>query len=180
MFLWLLVFNQWKRLRPFYLPTGALLFLVIAAPWHILAALRNATWVHRYLVYEHFERFTSPAASRPGAWWYFVPIVLLGLFPWTGFLWPGLREALRGGWAARRRTSTRGSSPPGLDLFFCFSPRSHSKLPAYVLPVFPAPAVLIGRWLAQAPDEGAARLRPGLRCLPSSADCWPSPCWWRC
>jgi len=38
MFLWLLVFNQWKRLRPLHLPLGGLLFLAIAAPWHLLAA----------------------------------------------------------------------------------------------------------------------------------------------
>lgn len=163
MFLWLLVFNQWKRLRPFYLPTGALLFLVIATPWHILAALRNATWGHRYLVYEHFERFTSPAAGRPGAWWYFVPIVLLGLFPWTGFLWAGLRGALRGGWAARAKNADAWFFATWAGFIFLFFSASHSKLPAYVLPVFPALAVLIGQWLAQAPDGGAARLRPGLR-----------------
>src|SRR6185369_15354715 len=57
MFLWLLVFNQWKRLLPLYLPTGALLFLAIALPWHVLAALHNDTWVHRYVVFEHFLRF---------------------------------------------------------------------------------------------------------------------------
>jgi 4-amino-4-deoxy-L-arabinose transferase-like glycosyltransferase len=36
MFLWLLIFGQWKRLRPMHLPTGILLFLAIAAPWHVL------------------------------------------------------------------------------------------------------------------------------------------------
>ena len=95
MFLWLLVCNQWHRLRPLYLPTGALLFLALAAPWHVLAARHNPTWLHRYFVYEHWERFTSTAASRPGPWWYFVPVALLGLFPWTGFLWGALRAALR-------------------------------------------------------------------------------------
>ena len=40
MFLWLLIFNQWKRLRPLHLPTGILIFLVIALPWHLLAAAR--------------------------------------------------------------------------------------------------------------------------------------------
>jgi 4-amino-4-deoxy-L-arabinose transferase-like glycosyltransferase len=118
MFLWLLIFNQWKRLRPFYLPTGALLFLVVAAPWHVLAALRNPTWAHRYFVFEHWERFTSPVASRPGPWHYYIWIVLAGLIPWVGFLWPAVRDACavaqatgsgpagRGG----RKTPTRGSS----------------------------------------------------------------------
>eukprot|EP01035_Chromulina_nebulosa_P066996 gene66996-91747_t len=64
MFLWLLIFNQWKRLRPMHLPSGIALFLVIAAPWHVLAALHNETWIHRYFVYEHWERFTSPRVRR--------------------------------------------------------------------------------------------------------------------
>ena len=162
MFLWLLVFNQWKRLRPLHLPTGALLFLVVAAPWHILAALHNATWVHRYFVYEQFERFASPVASRPGPWWYFAPIVLLGLFPWTGFLWAGLRDAGRGGWAERAKNADTWFFLTWAGFIFLFFSASHSKLPPYILPVFPALAVLIGRQLATAVNAGPPRLRGGL------------------
>jgi len=161
MFLWLLIFNQWKRLRPFYLPTGALLFLAIAAPWHVLAAMRNPTWLHRYVVYEHFERFTTAAASRPGPWWYFIPIILLGAFPWTGFLWPGIRRSLRGGWSERDKYSDTWFFVVWAGFIFLFFSASHSKLPPYILPVFPALAVLIGRCLAPGPDDGPVRLRGG-------------------
>lgn len=160
MFLWLLVCNQWHRLRPLYLPTGALLFLALAAPWHVLAALHNPTWVHRYFVYEHWERFTSTAASRPGPWWYFVPIVLLGLFPWTGFLWGALRQALAGGWAARKGNAPAWFLVIWAAFIFLFFSKSHSKLPPYILPVFPPLAVLIGGWLAPA-AAGAGPRRIG-------------------
>ncbi len=163
MFLWLLVFNQWRRLRPFYLPTGALLFLALAAPWHVLAALRNETWVHRYFVFEHWQRFTSPAAGRGGPWWYFIPIVLVGLFPWCGFLWPALRSALRGGWAARQANANAWFFATWAGFIFLFFSLSHSKLPPYILPVFPPLAVLLGAWLTQ-PAEGPQnedRLRSG-------------------
>lgn len=162
MFLWLLVFNQWKRLRPLHLPTGALLFLAVAAPWHTLAALHNATWMHRYIVYEQFERFTSPVASRPGPWWYFAPIVLLGLFPWTGFLWAGLRDAVRGGWANRAKNADIWFFLTWAGFIFLFFTASHSKLPPYILPIFPALAVLIGRQLAPAFTAGSPSLRGGL------------------
>jgi 4-amino-4-deoxy-L-arabinose transferase-like glycosyltransferase len=162
MFLWLLVFNQWRRLRPFYLPTGALLFLALAAPWHVLAALRNETWAHRYFVYEHWQRFTSPAASRPGPWWYFIPIVLAGLFPWTGFLWPALRAALRGGWSARKENANAWFFVTWAAFIFLFFSKSHSKLPPYILPMFPPLAVLIGVWLARSGTEEPKRLRAGL------------------
>ncbi len=165
MFLWLLVFNQWKRLRPLHLLPGVLLFLVIAASWHVLAALRNPTWVHRYFVYEHFERFLTPAASRPGPVHYFVWILIAGLIPWTGFLWPAVRTAVRGGWAKRDDNCVAWYLVTWAAFIFFFFSISKSKLPPYILPIFPALAVLIGAWLARVAGEtgGAARMRGGLR-----------------
>ncbi len=163
MFLWLLVFNQWKRLRPLHLPTGALIFLTLAAPWHILAAQHNVTWVHRYFVYEHFERFLTPVASRPGPWYYYIGIVLAGLIPWAGFLWPAWRDGVRGGWAARTKNADAWFLVTWVGFIFLFFTISHSKLPPYILPVFPALAVLIGAWLAKVLSEDrAASLRSGL------------------
>ncbi len=161
MFLWLLVFAQWKRLRPFYLPTGALLFLAIAAPWHVLAAMRNPTWFHRYIVFEHFERFSSPVAHRFGPWWYFIPIVLLGVFPWSGFLWPAIRRSIRGGWSERIKNADSWFFIIWVGFVFLFFSASHSKLPPYILPIFPGLAALVGRWLAPGPAEGPVSLRGG-------------------
>ncbi|MDB6168295.1 MAG: glycosyl transferase family 39 [Verrucomicrobia bacterium] len=157
MFLWLLVFNQWKRLRPFYLPTGLVLFLAITVPWHLLAASRNETWAHRYFVYEHWLRFMTPAASRTAAWWYYIGIVFAGLIPWVGFLAPALRDHLRGGWAARGRNAEAWFLVTWVVFVFLFFTKSASKLPPYILPVFPALAVLIGAWLAKVVEAGEPR-----------------------
>ena len=163
MFLWLLIFNQWKRLRPLHLPTGILLFLAIAAPWHFLAAQRNETWAQFYFIHEHWERFTTTAHSRYEPWWYFIPIVLLGLFPWIGFLWGALREALTGGWARRRENADAWFLVTWAVFVFLFFSKSQSKLIPYILPVFPPLAVIIGAWLARRWTDGAvARLRAGL------------------
>lgn len=160
MFLWLLALRQWKRLRPIYLPSGALVFLAVVLPWHILAAMRNPTWAHRYLVYEHFERFLSPVASRPGPWWYFVPVLVGGLIPWIAFLWPAVRESVRGGWAKRGENADAWFLLTWAGLIFVFFSASHSKLAPYILPVFPPIAVLIGAWFARAAKQGAGS-RPG-------------------
>ena len=163
MFLWLLVFNQWKRLRPLHLPTGLVLFALIAVPWHVLAARHNETWAHRYFVYEHWERFLTPAASRPGAWYYYIGIVLAGLIPWVGFLWPAVRDGVRGGWAARAKNADAWFLVTWIGFVFLFFTKSQSKLPPYILPVFPALAVLIGAWLAKVKNESdPTRLRFGL------------------
>jgi len=164
MFLWLLVFNQWKRLRPLHLPTGLLLFLALSVPWHVLAARHNATWAHRYFVFEHWQRFMTPAASRPGPWYYYIGVVLAGLIPWVGFLWPAVRAGVRGGWAARAKNADAWFLVTWAAFIFLFFTKSQSKLVPYILPVFPALSALIGIWLAQvkaAADPG--KLRAGLR-----------------
>lgn len=181
MFLWLLVFNQWRRLRPLYLPTGALLFLALAAPWHVLVAQRNPQWAHFYFVQEHWERFTTTYHSRVEPWWFFVPIVLLGLFPWVGFLWPAVRAALvpaaapgmggaatgvaacKAAWARRRENADAWFFVTWAAFIFLFFSKSQSKLIPYILPVFPPLAVLIGKWLGDAwRDNDARRLRGGM------------------
>ncbi len=165
MFLWLLIFNQWKRLRPLHLPSGIALFLLIAAPWHVLAALRNETWAHRYIYFEHWARFTTTEHGRYQPWHYFIWILLGGLFPWMMFLWPAARDALRGGWAKRGENAVAWFLVVWVAFIFLFFSKSQSKLPAYILPVFPALAVLIGRWLAGviADPAGLLRLRWSLR-----------------
>jgi 4-amino-4-deoxy-L-arabinose transferase-like glycosyltransferase len=178
MFLWLLIFNQWKRLRPLYLPGGVFLFLLIAAPWHVLAAMRNETWAHRYLYIEHFARFFTTYHGRYQPWHYFIWILLGGLFPWTAFLWPAVRAAVRGGpfdelrvsslsrdWARRGENATAWFLITWVAFIFLFFTKSQSKLIGYILPVFPALAVLIGTWLAGVMQDpaGALRLRWSLR-----------------
>lgn len=162
MFLWLLIFNQWKRLRPFYLPSGLALFLAITAPWHVLVALRNPDWVQAYLVREHWQRFTVDL-GRQQPWWFFIPIVAVGFFPWTGFLWSAWREALRGGWARRRENADLWFFATWAGFMFLFYSKSESKLIPYILPVLPSLAVIVGLWLARRWEQrGALRLRVGL------------------
>jgi 4-amino-4-deoxy-L-arabinose transferase-like glycosyltransferase len=163
MFLWLLVFNQWRRLLPMHLLAGGLVFLAIAAPWHVLAAQRNPEWAQFYFVREHWERFTTTTHDRAEPVWFFIPVILAGLFPWVGFLGGAVREAVAGGWARRRENADAWFLVVWAVFVFLFFSKSQSKLIPYVLPVFPPLAVLIGAWLARRWQEGAAgRLRFGL------------------
>jgi 4-amino-4-deoxy-L-arabinose transferase-like glycosyltransferase len=163
MFLWLLLFNQWRRLLPFYLPTGGLLFLAIAVPWHVLAAQRNEAWASFYFIHEHWERFTTTQHGRFEPWWFFIPVLIGGLFPWMGFLWPAVRDALAGGWARRKENADAWFLVVWAAFIFVFFSKSQSKLIPYILPVFPPLALLIGAWLGRVIEEDARpRLRVGL------------------
>lgn len=148
MFFWLLLFNQWRRLRPFYLPTGLLLFAVIAVPWHLLVARRNPEWARFYFVNEHWLRFTTTGHGRFQPWWYFLPIVVFGIFPWTGFLLGGLRRATVGGWRQRATHADDWFPLLWAGFILLFFSASKSKLVPYVLPVLPSLGWLIGRVIA--------------------------------
>lgn len=164
MFLWLLVFNQWHRLRPLYLPTGALLFLALAAPWHVLAAARNPDWARFYFIHEHWQRFTmTEGHDRYEPWWFFLPVIVGGIFPWMGFLWPAVRESVAGGWARRKENADAWFFVTWVGFVLVFFSKSHSKLVPYILPVFPALAVVVGAWIARvvAADD-RPRLKFGL------------------
>lgn len=163
MLVWLLVFNQWKRLRPLYLPTGLLLFLAIAAPWHLLVARDNPDWAHFYFVREHWERFTTTAHGRFEPWWFFVPVLIVGLFPWMGFVPSALRNALNGGWAARKQNADAWFLVTWVVIVFLFFSKSQSKLVPYILPVFPPLAALLGAQLGRLRQTPAVapRLRDG-------------------
>ncbi len=163
MFLWLLVFNQWRRLLPLYLPSGLLVFFAIAAPWHVLAAQRHPEWARFYFVHEHWERFTTTAHGRFEPWWFFFPILLLGLFPWVGFVVGAVRESITGGWARRKENADAWFLLTWAAFVFLFFSKSQSKLIPYILPVLPPLALITGAWLARHwQDRTSIPLRIGL------------------
>jgi 4-amino-4-deoxy-L-arabinose transferase-like glycosyltransferase len=82
--------TPWTRLSA---ARGLPLLLLLAAPWFVLVSLRNPEFARFFFIHEHFERFLTTEHRRTGAWWYFLPMLAVGLLPWTGvFLW-GLRRS---------------------------------------------------------------------------------------
>ena len=131
----------WTRLRLF---SGTILFLVITAPWFVLVSLRNPEFLEFFFIHEHLQRFTQDAHSRTGPLYYFLPLLLIGLLPWVLQL-PG---ALIQGWNERKPTfSSTWLLVCWSVVIFAFFSVSQSKLPGYIIPIFPALALLIGKRL---------------------------------
>ena len=129
-----------RRLNPV---AGIVLLVSIAVPWFIAVQQRNPEFFDFFFVHEHFRRFAEAGHQRPGAWWYYVPILLLGLMPWTPAF---LREAMN--WLRRPRRLAAGFSPEAfcaawIGVILVFFSASQSKLPAYILPAFPAIALAL-------------------------------------
>ena len=121
------------------------LFALIAVPWFVAVSLRNPEFFHFFFIHEHFERFLTNEHHREGAWWYFIPIFAVGILPWlTVLAWAAPRL-----WSdARRRRQRLRLAALRLvwsAFIFVFFSLSGSKLPSYILPIFPPLALLIGR-----------------------------------
>jgi 4-amino-4-deoxy-L-arabinose transferase-like glycosyltransferase len=131
----------WTRLRLF---SGSILFLVITAPWFVLVAQRNPEFLEFFFIHEHLQRFTQDAHSRTGPIYYFVPLLLIGMLPWFMQV-PG---AIAQAWSERRREFSAGwLLVCWFAVIFAFFSVSRSKLPGYIIPVFPALALIIGNRL---------------------------------
>ena len=148
LFFWVLLLNRWRALCPFYPITGSILLLAIAAPWHILAAQANPDFLNFYFYHEHWLRFTTTVHGRFEPWWFFLPVFVGGLFPWLFFAVRATRFSLPGGWKARKDHPDAWFFIIWIVFIILFFSKSQSKLVPYILPVFPACAVLMGRWLS--------------------------------
>jgi len=139
------------------LPWGVLIFAGVAAPWFVAISLANADYVEEFFVKLHFGNFTAKGSmpTHPEPWYYY-GMALVGTFmPWSVFL-PG---------AIHRAWQRRGEDESGATLllllwagfYFLFFSAASSKLVTYILPIFPALAILTGRlW-----HEVATREVPG-------------------
>jgi len=157
---WILLLGEWRMLKTLYIPSGLALFLLIAAPWHIMVGRANPEFYQFYFIHEHFQRFLTKVHGRYKPFWYFMPIVLLGLFPWSAFLVQAIKHNLPSSWRERHEHRDALFLMLWAGLVFLFFSSSGSKLAPYILPVFPPLALLVGRYLAAAWDS---RDFPGLR-----------------
>jgi 4-amino-4-deoxy-L-arabinose transferase-like glycosyltransferase len=169
-FLYLVVTGEWRRWREFRLLSGLLLFLAIAAPWHIVAGLRNTNgqnghgffWF--YFVNEHFLRFLGrryPRDYNKLPWALYWSLHLVWLFPWSLYLPTVIRAALdfrRDKADFQDRTRILCWILAGLVLvFFAISTnQEYYTLPAY----FPI-LVLLADGIAQCERSDCAGVRNG-------------------
>jgi 4-amino-4-deoxy-L-arabinose transferase-like glycosyltransferase len=144
-FWFLLLSRRWGLLREMRLQTGIPLFLLVCAPWFILVARENPGFLNFFFIHEHFQRFLTKVHNRYQPPWFYLPVLLGCMLPWSFFIPSALIEA----W--RRRKGGQGEIHLFLLLWvaviFLFFSVSHSKLVPYILPVYPAVALLIGHYL---------------------------------
>ena len=137
--------------RTLWVP-GILLFCVLGFPWHIAVQIKNPEFFRIFVLQHNLARFGTNLYHHPEPFWYYVPVTLLGLIPWTVFVVASLAERVRVWWTARRQIL---DSERALDVFLviwlavpvAFFSLSQSKLPGYIVPALPAGTLLLAEYV---------------------------------
>ena len=161
---------------------GFALFFLVAAPWYVAVQMKVPQFFRVFFLQHNLERFATNEYRHSQPFWYYLPVFLLSMLPWTVFTIRAIVEAIQSKvWAARvdaldsgeESGDAKGDKESGLDrrlhLFLvlwilipiAFFSISRSKLPGYILPSIPAAALLTADYL---PDrrKPAARWILGL------------------
>jgi 4-amino-4-deoxy-L-arabinose transferase-like glycosyltransferase len=139
------LYALWQRdfgvLRRLNIRFGLPLFALIAGPWFVMAARANAAFLQFFFIREHIQRFLTSIENRTEPWWYFAPVLAVGILPW-------LPQALRA-LALPFRSSTPSPcfEPARVLWVWCvfvliFFSTSNAKLIPYILPAIPVLALL--------------------------------------
>ncbi len=137
--------SVWKRM---HWGAGLLLFLLVTAPWFYLVMKANPEFFQRFFIYEHYTRFTTKEHGRYQPWYYFVPVLLLGMLPWTILMFDTLARTWKNSVRVDSAFNPERFLLVWVVFIYTFFSVSGSKLPSYLLPMFPALALLMGKQLA--------------------------------
>jgi 4-amino-4-deoxy-L-arabinose transferase-like glycosyltransferase len=143
------------------------IYVAISAPWFVLAARRNRGFLRFFFIHEHVERYLGSAEHGWGPY-FFVMVVIAGMWPWICFVPMGIRELMRArGEGANAQAPTRRPDARsqltfmlwwfGIILVFFSIPRA--KLGSYILPALPPLAIIAGYALWRLPRLELSGLR---------------------
>jgi 4-amino-4-deoxy-L-arabinose transferase-like glycosyltransferase len=166
--MYLLLTGNLRRIWKLRLFSSTLVFFLVAAPWHVLASLRNPPqgeargFLWFYFINEHLNRFRNtriPPGYETVPLLLFWALLLVWLLPWSAFLPQALRalptglSALRGALTRRDRATLLFFLWPLVIVgFFSFSTRQEY----YTIPALPGMALLVGGWLSRESETDAS------------------------
>jgi 4-amino-4-deoxy-L-arabinose transferase-like glycosyltransferase len=131
---------------------GILLFCAVALPWYIAVQIKNPEFFRIFILEHNLARFGSNLYHHKAPFWYYLPVTLLGLIPWTIFVIAALLETIRVWWAEGRELFR---SEDAFNVFLViwlvvpvvFFSVSQSKLPGYIVLALPAGALLVAEYV---------------------------------
>ena len=153
--------REWSILRRSLWWPGLVLYFAMVLPWFIAVQHQNPTFFREFFLEHNIERFTTDLYQHVEPFWYYLPVVLLAMMPWTVIAVRALVDGIQTSvceWRLRHSSDCkRCANRPG-DAFpeflviwalipIVFFSFSRSKLPGYILPSIPPIAILTGDYL---------------------------------
>ena len=142
--------GMWKKFwKDGYPLRGTLIFLMIAMPWYVAMFMIHGAEYVAAAQANTTGRFANPMEGHGGTTFFYIPVLLLGFFPWSGFLPAALYDAVKD-WKKYKSGQRIPTAEQDLGLFaglwvvgiFVFFTFSSTRLPHYIYPLFPAASVL--------------------------------------
>jgi 4-amino-4-deoxy-L-arabinose transferase-like glycosyltransferase len=152
--LFIAVKRDWRVIsRTLWIP-GIALYLAVMLPWYVAVQLRNPEFFRVFILEHNLARFSQDVYHHRQPFWFYLPVFLLAMMPWTIVLIAAAWERVRLLWSERKEafSSPEDSWPLFLLIWMLvpilFFSASQSKLPGYILPAVPAAALLVAEYLA--------------------------------
>jgi 4-amino-4-deoxy-L-arabinose transferase-like glycosyltransferase len=166
-FVWIASLKRWNVFKKMNLAAGMFIFFILVLPWYLLVQWANPEFLHFFFVTQQVTRFlsTTPFNNSTPCWFY-LPVILLGFLPWTFFLAPIIKQYWQNFRIHHKQHPTEWFLLLWISIIFIFFSIPHSKIAGYILPVFPALALLVGHYLSH--DWQQRKLAPIL-CAAGSA-----------
>ena len=138
---------------------GALVAALVAVPPYVLMGIEEPEYLRYFLWEKNVGSFVSEESRHPNPFYYYVPTLLAGVFPWSAFI-------PLTAWKLLRRPAALDPGRLFLLIWagfvFVFFSAATSKLPTYLLPLFPAVALLVGDLWAKFLADRDGALRRGI------------------
>lgn len=139
----LLLVKETVKLRSFLLGSWWIIFLVLTSPWYLYMSVKyGRAFLWEFFVHDHWHRFIYAEHSELDTWYFYPVVMLIGLFPWTGYF------ALLSGNLKKHRPFVLFLLS-WIVVFFGMVSLAHSKLSTYIFPIFPPLTMLLGLSLAE-------------------------------
>ncbi len=155
----LTLMRDWKSWHLFHPFKGAAIAVLVFAPWYItVGILTDGVWLEGFIFRHNFERFADPLQGHGGFPGLYLFSILLGWFPWSGLLAAML---VLGVWRlkALRKHPVRLFMLCWIGVYILFFSLAQTQLPNYVLPLFPAAAILMAVGWAESSDAVRRKAR---------------------
>jgi 4-amino-4-deoxy-L-arabinose transferase-like glycosyltransferase len=154
--LWMICTRRWRAALQLAHPAALGAFVVVAVPWYALCALRNSDFLRTFLFLHNVQRYLTPVFQHRQPFWFFGPILLIALLPWSAVLFAAGAEGFRL-WRQKIFVDSPGFFFACWAIFpIAFFSFSQSKLPGYILPAVPPLALLCGVALERRIEAGCA------------------------